>query len=163
MAEIRLPFRLGVEADALYRTFGYTSHSQSCCAASTIRERSNSWEFPLIVKYRIPAPLVHPFVGIGADWRHVQGTDTSYGYYMSAPSQGTYFNNVRGPTNYSLTHGLVVSAGVDLGVRHIRFSPQFRYVHWTAPFLYQVGGDGSYYIQSPQNEYFVLVGLSWHR
>jgi hypothetical protein len=34
-------------------------------------------------------------------------------------------------------------------------------VRWNKPFLDQVGGDGSYFIQSARNEVFILVGISW--
>jgi hypothetical protein len=64
-------------------------------------------------------------------------------------------------TVYSVTHGLVVAGGVDLGPRCLRISPELRYVHWNRPFLDQFGGDGSFRIQSAQNEVFALLGIMW--
>jgi len=168
MLELRLPWRLGVEFDALYRRFGYTSRFQSCCASSITRERSNSWEFPLIAKYRFPMPLAHPFAGVGYDPRTVRGADVSSGSYLSGITANppasiyTYYFNQRSRTHYPVTHGVVISGGIDLGKGRLRISPELRYVHWSAPFLDQTGGDGSYRIQSVQNEVFVLVGIAWH-
>ena len=167
--ELRLPWRLGVEFDALYRRFGYTSESQfASLSHSIIRERGNSWEFPLLAKYRIPGRLVQPFAGAGYDWRKVNGSDVSSGYYLSGQTTNppadiyTYYFNQRRSTDYPVGHGVVISGGIDLNSRHLRVSPEFRYVRWRKQFLSQVGGDGSYFLQSSQNEYFILVGISWH-
>ncbi|MDQ6758407.1 MAG: hypothetical protein M3Z32_00910, partial [Acidobacteriota bacterium] len=51
--ELRLPFHLGVEADALYRRY-------------TIGGTVNNWEFPILVMYRFSgAPLIHPYIAAG--------------------------------------------------------------------------------------------------
>jgi hypothetical protein len=166
--DIRLPKRLSIEVDALYRRFGFTGYSNSCCGNSVTRERANSWEFPMIVKYRLPARLVHPFVGVGYAPRVVQGTDVSSGSYLSGMTSNppmdiyTYYFNQRSNTNYSWTHGVVVSGGVSLGAGHLRVTPEMRYVHWNAPFLNAYGGDGSFQFVSKQDEVFVMLGLSWH-
>ena len=168
MAEIRLPMRLSFEFDALYRRSGFTGYQGSCCGSSITRERANSWEFPMILKYSLPVVLAHPFVGVGYAPRTIQGTDVSSGSYLSGISQNppmstyTYFFNQRSDTSYSVTHGVVVSGGVNLDVGHLRFSPELRYVHWSAPFLNEFGGDGSFRFVSNQDEFFVLVGFSWH-
>jgi hypothetical protein len=65
--------------------------------------------------------------------------------------------------SYPATHGLVVSGGVDIDVKRLRVSPELRYVHWVEPFLNQYGPDGSYQLQSAQNEFFLLLGIAWHR
>jgi len=162
MVEIRLPLRLSFEVDALYRRFGFTGYASSALANSITRERANSWEFPMILKYRLPGVGAHPFVGVGYAPRAVHGTDVSSGSYLSSPSTYSYFFNRHSDTSYSWTHGVVVSGGVNLGVGHVRFSPELRYVHWNAPFLNAVGGDGSFRFVSNQDEAFVLVGVSWH-
>ena len=58
--ELRLPFHLGVEADALYR------HSVLDGSGSS------QWEFPILLKYRFKGiPLLHPFVDAGPTFNHV--------------------------------------------------------------------------------------------
>jgi hypothetical protein len=158
--ELRLPLGFAVEFDALYRRFGYAQSSSSCCTIGTTRERANSWEFPIIAKYRFSERGLHPFLGVGYDPRTVQGTDFSSGVYnLGLPGGPQYFSG-QTSTAYAVTHGLVVSGGFDLGVRHLRISPELRYVHWTQPFWNQYGPDG-HRIQSGQNEVFVLFGLMW--
>lgn len=162
MLEARLPLRLSLEFEALYRRFGYTGHADNCCAHSITRERANSWEFPMMLKYRLPAALTRTFLGVGYAPRTVHGTDVSSGSYLSAANGTyTYYFNQKSKTSYSLTHGLVASGGVDLGAGHVRISPEVRYVHWTAPFLNEFGPDGSFQFISNQDEFFVLLGVSW--
>src|SRR5947208_11916846 len=46
--ELRLPFGLGVEFDALYRHLNYQELASSFTSSTT----ANAWEFPLVAKYR---------------------------------------------------------------------------------------------------------------
>lgn len=168
MLDVRLPFHLGVEVDALYERFGFTGYFNSCCASSITRERDNSWQVPIIAKYRIPLLPLHPYIGVGYAPRVVHGTDVSTGSYLSGitanPPGSVYttYTNQKSNTNYSVTHGTVVAGGVDLSFGHLRLSPELRYVHWNQPFLNQEGGDGSYRYLSSQNETYVLLGIAWH-
>ncbi len=58
--ELRLPFRLGVEADALYRHYNVSGTGIS------------QWEFPILLKYHFKGvPLLHPFVDAGPIFNHV--------------------------------------------------------------------------------------------
>ena len=58
--EVRLPFRLGVEFDALYRRYSVSGTSAS------------EWQFPILLKYHFKGvPLVHPFVDGGPVFNHV--------------------------------------------------------------------------------------------
>jgi hypothetical protein len=165
-----MPKRLSIEVDALYRRFGFTEYVTYCCGfgSSITRERANSWEFPLILKYHVTGGRVHPFVGVGYAPRIVHGTDVSSGSYLSGMTSNppmdiyTYYFNQRSNTNYSWTHGVVVSGGVSLGAGHVRFTPEVRYVHWNAPFLNSPGNHGCCMYASNQDEVFVMLGLSWH-
>jgi hypothetical protein len=60
MVEILLPHRLGVEVDALYRRFGYRSAAGSPFGSFAERNRGNSWEFPMLLKYRFAG---RPYAG----------------------------------------------------------------------------------------------------
>jgi hypothetical protein len=163
--EVRLPWHLSVEVDALYRRVGFLGYINSCCANSVTGERDNSWEFPMIVKCRFPSgPKLHPFAGVGYAPRIVSGNDISSGSYLSNFDTGaiTYYSNVHRSVSYPVTQGLVVSGGVEFGARHVLISPELRYVHWSQPFLNSEGGDGSFRYASSQDELFVLVGIAWH-
>lgn len=77
--ELRLPFGLGIEVDALYRSVKYPS--------------SSSWEFPILAKYRLPVRgRVRPFVVGGGSFERndilqavqVGPTETATGFAFGA-------------------------------------------------------------------------------
>jgi len=154
--DIRLPKHFSVEVDALYQRFGFTGYEMIGNFFAMVRERTNSWEFPVLLKYHLPIRLVHPFVGIGYAPRIVNGADVSSG----SPDFYSYFYNVRTTTNYPVTQGVVVSGGVSLAAGHFRFTPEVRYTHWSAPYLNQIGDPGTLFL-SNQNEVSVLLGIRW--
>ena len=65
MVEVRLPYRFAFEADALYSRLGNTAYIPLIANESFIRTIANSWEFPLLVKYRLPVPHAHPYASAG--------------------------------------------------------------------------------------------------
>jgi hypothetical protein len=138
--EMRLPERFWVEVAALYQGFGFTEvYSYGIGNYGIVRERTNSWEFPVIMNYRLPIRLANPFVGM----------DVSSGARGCTP-----FYNERSATDYPLMQGVVVSAGLSLGAGHFRFKPELRYTIWTAPNL------NTY--QWVPDEMSVLLGIRWH-
>lgn len=164
--EVRLPWHFSFEFDALYRRVGFTDYLSSCClTSSSSRERLNSWEFPMIVKYRLPGlPRLHPFIGTGYSPRLLYGSAASSESYVNPDTGALIYNSGKGPVSYPVTQGFVVSGGVEFGARHLLISPEVRYVHWNADFLTDFGseGPGYYYPNAaPQNEMLVLVGIAW--
>ncbi len=93
--QIGLPLGLRVEADALYRPLGLNFTAQNFSAAQ--------WRFPVLLQYRLPAPIVKPYVEAGYSYDHVN--------------------------TFSITshHGFVLGAGVDFKLLLIRVSPEIRY------------------------------------
>lgn len=167
--EVGLPLRLSVEVDGLYRDFGFTTNTSGLFGSSLTRERDSSVEFPMILKYRPPVPLIHLFVGVGYDLRTVHGTDATSGYAIGFVNSNppteviTPFYDSRSPASYAVTNGVVISGGVNLDVgRHLRLSPEARYVHWGEPLMNLFGSDGKLRVVSNQDEAFVLLGISWH-
>ena len=156
--EIGLPLRLSVEFDALYRRVGFIGVQGGTLVGSTTRDRSNSWEFPLLVKRRFRAGPAHAFAGAGYAPRIVHGSDISSGYYLSGLTEA-FYHDQRSEASYPVTHGAVVSGGLDFAIGHVRVSPELRYTHWNAPFVdYSLRGSSA---TSRQDELFVLLGVAW--
>jgi hypothetical protein len=161
--EVRLPLHLSFEFDALYRRVGFLGYVSSCCGSAVRGERDDSWEFPMLVKYRVPGvPRLHPFVGIGYAPRIVHGHDVISGYSLDFYTGARMYYSFATKFSYPTTQGLVVSGGVEFGARHLLVTPELRYVHWNQRFLSEYGGDGSFQYTSPQDEMFVLLGIAWH-
>jgi hypothetical protein len=102
--ELRLPFGLGVEIDALYRHMNF--------AVNGIATTSSAWEFPLLAKYRFKAPVARPFVDAGVAW------DTLSGLTQAAQLKKNTVN------------GIVFGGGLDVHLLVIHITPEIRYTHW---------------------------------
>jgi hypothetical protein len=166
--DIHLPRNFFVEIEALYRPFGFSAYQISTVTNEIVRERANSWEIPVLLKYRYTGFRAHPFIGAGYDPRFVHGNDITNGAFVSGVSSGipvyTYLFNQQTKTNYPVSHGAVVSGGLEFVVGPIRISPELRYTHWNPAFLNfnQSGVAGGYKYNSDHNELSVLVGVTWH-
>src|ERR1035441_6656200 len=83
--EVKLPAGFALEADALYRrvgTTGYFGYADGTVSAfSTVRERGNAWEFPLLGKYYFRRTSAwQPFVGTGFAFETIGVHDVSNGF-----------------------------------------------------------------------------------
>ena len=161
MIEIGLTLGFAVEFDAVYHRQGVFSTFAHDTLYSTARERDNSWEFPLLLKYKLRVSAINPFVEAGVAPRTISGrvagtSQVSLNTPDTTPPLGPSV-----PTSYSPSVGFVAGGGLQFNLGHLRLAPQVRYTRWaTAP----VGGLyfslGSTY-SSNQNQLDVLVGISW--
>jgi hypothetical protein len=111
MVELKLPFGLAVEADALYRPLNVTTETQVVSSSSPVNRLSediNSLEFPILLKaHFLHTPIVKPYVEAGPIFRYVA-------------SNIQYLSNT----------GFAVGAGVDFKLPLVRIGPELRYSHW---------------------------------
>ncbi|PYT31528.1 MAG: hypothetical protein DMG58_12010, partial [Acidobacteria bacterium] len=70
--EVHFPFGFGVEFDALYRKFHYDA-SSNLVDAVVNGKAANAWEFPILLKYRVPGVIVRPFLDAGFAFDHWSG------------------------------------------------------------------------------------------
>jgi len=159
-AELRLPFGLGVEVDALYRRFSYNGTGVIAGTGGVVQTTSTSsgaWEFPLLLKYRLKAPIIHPYIDGGVAWDTLSGltqavTNTLAGHPTSTSST----SNPAELTNNTTT-GFVLGAGVSVKVLLIRISPEIRYTRWGAKHFLDPNGG----LSSNQNQAEFLVGITF--
>jgi len=138
MVELHLPLSLSVEFDALYRPL-YITGIIFCtvCPSSTLSGTMQSWEFPLLGKFRLPTPLIKPTIEVGPSFRSVG----SFPYNVATLS----------------AHGFTVGGGVEIKLRWLRTGPEIRYTRWgadTVPFP-------GYIPTSNRNQVEFLMGLSF--
>ncbi len=163
-AELRLPFGLGVEVDALYRHLNYSATGTAIPGIPTtltqsLATTSNAWEFPLLAKYRFSSkgPL-RPYIDGGLAWDTLQGvkqvittgnlsTGTTTTTSTSNPSQ----------LNETTTRGIVLGAGIDIHALLIHLQPEIRYTRWGAQHFLDPNGG----IHSSQNQAEFLVGITF--
>lgn len=140
MAELHLPLGFGVEGDILYNRFNFSTEN---LVNSLAKSNSNSFEFPILVKYRlINLGPVRPFIGAGPTFRSIQSV------LRYDPRK----------TNDSLGSGVVFAGGIEIKVLFLRIAPELRYTHWgSQSFL-----DGAnVLIQGKQSQGQFLVGITF--
>jgi hypothetical protein len=144
MAELRFPFGLGVEVNALYRHYGFSSTGALISSTST-----GAWEFPLVAKYRFKGPVIHPYVEAGVAWDKLSGLSQSIASAtgISNPSQ----------LNTNVTHGFVFGGGIEAKVLLIRIAPEIRFTRWDDHHFL----DPSGLLKSNLNQAEFLVGITF--
>ena len=114
--ELRLPFSLAVESDAVYRPLHLTESFFNVFnnSVQTSPGTINTWEFPLLVKYHLPGRRIRPFVEVGPSFRH---TATSAMFLGNSPQ---------------LNHGFTAGGGGEISIWKLRIAPEIRYIRWAA-------------------------------
>jgi hypothetical protein len=155
MLDIGLPLGLGVEVDALYRREGFQSSFSNAFIGVFSEERANSWEFPILLKYKLPIPLAKPFLEAGYAPRVIHGSISSQNTAVFPPVQLSPMSE-----HWPSSQGLVVGGGIQFSIGRLRLSPGVRYTHWNNTPITGVYGDGPSW-ESTQNQVDILVGIAW--
>ena len=163
MIDISLPLGFAVEGDVLYNRFGYSSTSTDILGGTTTsRVRANSWEFPLLAKYRLGLPLLKPYIAGGIAARVTNGSGVTTGVQVDALGRRSVFSPLSYAPNFDSARGVVAGVGVEFGAGRIRVSPELRYTRWTNKQL-DLQGSRGFQIHSTLNEVKALVGITWRR
>jgi len=171
VAELRLPFGLGVEFDALYRHLNYTGVNNSVGVFTgggppgllNSSTTSGAWEFPLLAKYRFPTKLVRPYVDAGVVWDTLSGltqttTSTFFPSQMTSTSSGSQALEL----NKKTVAGFVAGLGLDIHLLVLHVSPEVRYTRWGAQhFLFFNVPRSTLGIESNQSQFEFLVGFTF--
>ena len=146
MVEVRLPFSLGVEFNALYKRTGYSTVDSAFGITSIGQVRANSWEFPLLLKYYLPVrlPSARPFIEIGYVARHldvVKATESIFGRDTIGgnPVNQTIALNRSFLLRDNPTHGVAVGGGLRFRAGRLRIAPEIRYTTLDRPRLRRAG------------------------
>lgn len=160
MIDFALPFRLGVEVDGLYRRTGFRTTFYGIGSVSFSRYRANTWEFPMLLKYRLPRFIAQPYIEAGYAPRYISGSYTSVGASQDLSTGATSYGSSRGDWKPAVTHGFVTGVGIEAGGRHVRVAPEFRYTRWNRDPIDFFGPHG-YSVHATQNQAEVMIGILW--
>ncbi len=147
--DFRLPRSFRVEIDALYQPFSFNESVFTGTIPSQSHLSGNLWQFPALLKYRVPTPLVKPFVEVGPSIQiaaHLKEISTT-------ALQPTPF--VSHPDAPGAVGGIVLGGGIDLQAGRFVISPQVRYTHWIS----QNFNEGSPGVGSHLNQIQVLLSI----
>jgi opacity protein-like surface antigen len=152
-AELRLPFGLGVEVDALYRHLNYQESSSTIAAGAT----ASDFEFPLLGKYRFPMiKVVHPFVDAGVAFDSLAGVKQEVTTVVNGIISTSSTSNPSQLQNSS-TRGFVIGGGIDIHFLVIHLQPEIRYTRWGAQQFFDVNG----LLHSNVNQGEFLLGITF--
>ncbi len=135
--ELHLPLGLSLEADALYHPLNFLTPPallRPNLVTTATKHENDSWEFPVLGKYRFPIPFVSPYLEAGPTFRT-----------LSSPLS-QYLSNV----------GVAAGVGVEARVWKLRLSPEVRFIHWGKD-----SGAAYPFYSSRRNQAQFLIGLSY--
>jgi hypothetical protein len=156
-AELRLPFGLGVEVDALYRRIHYQDTVGSLITGLTSdRTTANSWEFPILAKYRFPMRLARPYVDAGIAFDTLSGLTDTVTQLVAPSSSSTHTTSTPAALQNNSTKGFVIGAGIDVHALVVHLSPEIRYTRWGAQHFNLTG-----VLSSNQNQAEFLLGITF--
>ena len=153
-AELRLPFGLGVEVDALYRHLNYQESGSGSSLTGTTT--ASAFEFPLLAKYRFRAKVARPFVDAGVAFDSLAGVKQAITTVVNGITSTSSTSNPIELHN-TTTRGYVVGGGVDIHFLVIHLLPEVRYTRWGAQHFFDVNG----LLHSNVNQGEFLLGITF--
>jgi len=159
-AELRLPFHLGLELDALYRHYDFqsTNAGQATVVEST---SSNAFEFPLLAKFTFGTKILHPFVDAGVAWDTLEGlkqdVTTTVQSITGSTSSSSSSTSSPSQLQHTTTRGYVFGGGLDIHFLLIHIQPEIRYTRWGAQHFLDPNG----LLHSNENQGEFLLGISF--
>ncbi len=158
--ELRLPFGLGIEFDALYKRLNYDRNSNLIDAISLAATTGNAWEFPLLAKYRVGHGPIKPYIDGGVSFNNLSG--------LTQFTRNTFFPGSRVTTSSGtplelrnrFRSGVVLGGGLELHALFLRISPEIRYTRWDRDsFIDSCCGGGIF--RSNRNQADFLLGITF--
>jgi opacity protein-like surface antigen len=154
--ELRLPFGLAVEFDALYRRLNYEGSGTILDVLTNNRTTGNAWEFPLLLKYRLPTRTVRPFFDIGASWDTLSGVKQAVTRTVSGRATTETTSNPA-ELNKKTATGFVVGAGLDIHALLLHIQPEIRFTRWGSEHF----SDPAGLLRWNRNQAEFLVGFNF--
>jgi hypothetical protein len=157
--ELHLPFHLGVEFDVLYNRLDFNSTESLTSATQLSATTANSWEFPLLLKYRFGHGPIHPYVAGGPSFRGLSGVEQILNV-LPIPHGTATTSSTSNPSQLqnNFVAGFAFGGGVDVHALFLHISPEIRFTRWTSQnFTDNVTGA----LNTNLNEAAFLVGFTF--
>ena len=139
---VRLPLGFSVEGDALYNRQSLSIGQFSGFSAGV---HSDSWEFPVMLRFAPGRGMLAPVFGAGLSVRHINN-------FGSIPSY--LFNS----TTDANSVGFVAGAGFQWRTGSVNITPEVRYTRWQSNSLAQSIIDS---FVPGRNAVQVLIGITF--
>jgi opacity protein-like surface antigen len=166
--ELRLPYGLGVEFDALYTRLNYDSYffrraPSSGHGSAFTSTRADRWNFPILMKWRHDVHRITPFIDGGIAFDHISGVRSNFASFNQDFSG--FVSSLNGTTSNAVefikptSEGFVAGGGMDFRtVRRLHMMPEFRYTRW---FSENFDREPGAIFHTNQNETTFLLGIAF--
>jgi opacity protein-like surface antigen len=124
--DLNLPLGFAIEFNALYRRVNYESSGSINGGTVTSSTTANSWDFPLLLKWRILPGPIRPYFSVGPTFRNLSNFKQVSTFFTGGQTTTTSTDNPP-EIDRSYNVGFTVGGGVQL-LKHI--SPELRYTRW---------------------------------
>jgi hypothetical protein len=156
--EVGLPLRLAVEVDALYKRLNYDSNSSDLTGLTHRATTGNSWEIPVLLKYRLASGPIRPFISGGISSRHVDGETRIDVFGLPSSTVPARSTSSATELNNSWTAGVVFGGGIDIGLKKLHITPEIRYTRWGTESFRTAASD---LLRSNLNQMDFLLGITF--
>jgi len=158
--EWRLTHTFGFELDTLYKRMGYvgivTSFWNGILTTAAFDTKGDSWDFPLLAKYRF-GRVARPYIAGGGVLRYIgpiRGRGELTVQDLVAQTTTRTPINTTEPSDVRKRQypGITAGAGIEFGHGLVHLLPEFRYTRWTANLA---GPGGALRFNPNQAEFFL--------
>ncbi len=147
--DFRLFGPVRAEIDALYQPFSFRTFNEADVIPTYSHTTGSLWQFPALIKVRIPTPVLKPFVDAGPSVELATNVVES-SYNLGFPSQ--IATQHPGPNAVA---GFTAGGGFEFHLYRLVLAPELRYTHW----FDQNFNFGNPNLGTHQNEVQVLLSI----
>jgi hypothetical protein len=140
--DLRLPYGLGFEFGAMYKRFPQQAGQAQVALPnpavySPYSHTGQSWEFPMVGRYRFSGEGIRPYLEAGISVNHLSDVLGPLGMLLlqepaTVTPPGLAENRV----------GAVAGVGLDIKVPHMYLTPGLRYTHYGSTGSNGIAGSG---------------------
>jgi Outer membrane protein beta-barrel domain len=173
MVEVRLPWRMGLELDFLYKHYQFEKFVYSSTSGTSFpldiqvrtKTTADSWTVPVLLKYHASDLPVGTFLEVGPSINRLGGMkQTQATRHLDSPisPEVTTTDTPEGLGGYRNNAGFVVGGGIEFRVKTLRLSPGVRTTLLRHKTLYSATAasyDGL--LGAEQNQVEFLMGITF--
>jgi outer membrane protein W len=152
MVELRLPWGLGVEVDALYKNVNYNGLTTGSTSSTT----GSAWQFPVIAKKRFSGGAIRPYIGAGPSFQHLFSLKQVTTFFTGGATTTTTGD----PKEINDRSGIggALEGGFELHIGPLKLSPEVRYTRWGSPTFLSTFRQG---VDLNRNQAEFLLGIAF--
>jgi len=160
---LRLHGRLSIEVDALYKRIGYSRYGTYFNGQyERIKTRADSWEFPVIARYRLLSSRIRPYFASGFSYHHISGAQSTEqavvgGTWFVFPLDRVY--DLQRTSNW----GAIVAVGAETRLWGMDILPEIRYTRWSSDIFRDPASPNRETVGSNRDQVEFLVGIMFSR